>query len=151
MPKSKPPRKKVRTPSADRSKSNNIMNDLQTIDRECQNMLAETAKFSPYLTNRELVEAGDVEQIHDNSKILSRDTMQMKTELDNIRASVPKRIHTDNPNHVMKGLSIGERYNEWQEKYQRAVLPTLERLGDLLKAAAENLGKKEEGKVDDNA
>lgn len=154
MPKSKPPRKKIRTPEKTRPtkrNGNTVVDDLKTIDRECQNMLGETAKFSPYLTNRSLVEAGDVEQIHDNSKILSRDTMQMKEELDVIRNQVPKNIHTDNPSHVMKGLSVGEQYNEWQEKYQRAILPTLERLGDLLKVAAENMKTNDEVKVDDNA
>lgn len=151
MPKSQAPRKRTKSPEKPKSDSNRIMDDLQSIDRECQNMLNETAKFSPYLTNRKLVEAGDIEQIHDNSKILSRDTIQMKADLDVIRASIPKRIHPDKPSHVMKGLNIGDQYNEWQEKYQRAVLPTLERLGDLLKDAAAKLDTKEEVKSDDNA
>lgn len=151
MPKSQAPRKRVKSPAKKRDDNNQIMEDLKSIDKECQNMLNETAKFSPYLTNRELVESGNVEQIHDNSKILSRDTLQMKADLDAIRESIPKNIYPDNPNHVMKGLNIGDRYNEWQEKYQRAVLPTLERLGDLLKEAAGNMEKKEEVQSDDNA
>jgi hypothetical protein len=151
MPKSQAPRKRVKSPEKPKVNKNQIMDDLKSIDSECQSMLSETARFSPYLTNRDLVEAGDIEQIHDNSKILSRDTMQMKAELDSIREATPKRIHPDNPNHVMKGLSIGDRYNEWQEKYQRAILPTLERLGDLLKDAALKLDQKKEVKSDDNA
>jgi len=151
MPKSKPPRKKVRTPVPS-TKQNTIMDDLMSIDRECRNMLAETARFSPYLTNRTLVQAGDVEQIHDNSKILARDTMQMCRELDAIRADIPKRIYPDRPSHVMRGLSIGDRYTEWREKYERAILPTLERLGTLFKDAAENLNAQtKETVADDNA
>lgn len=160
MPKSQAPRKTVRTAPKSKKKSNQIMDDLMSIDRECENMLAGTAKFSPYLVNRDLVEAGQTEKIHDNAKILARDVMTMKSELDAIRSKLPKRIHTDNPTHVMRGMEIGEDYNSWQEKYSRAVLPTLERLGELFKEAAEVLGKKndpdaaeiiEEVKTDDNA
>ena len=160
MPKSQAPRKAARTEPKPKKKGNQIMDDLMSIDKECENMLAETAKFSPYLVNRELVNAGQTEKIHDNAKILARDVMTMKSELDHIRTTLPKRIHTDNPSHVMKGMKIGESYNAWQEKYSRAVLPTLSRLGELFKEAADELGKQnspdidtstDEVKTDDNA
>lgn len=141
MPKSQAPRKTARSEPKTKKKSNQIMDDLVSIDQECETMLAHTAKFSPYLVNRDLVEAGQTEKIHDNAKILARDVMVMKTELDTIRAKFPKRIHTDNPTHVIRGMEIGEDYNAWQEKYSRAVLPTLERLGDLFKDAAESYHK----------
>lgn len=152
MPKSQPPRKTARKNVPSKKKSNQIMDDLMSIDRECEKMLGHTAKFSPYLVNRELVEAGETEKIHDNAKILARDVIVMKQELDDIRATMPKRIHTDNPSHVIRGMEIGEKYNAWQEKYSRAVLPTLERLGELFKEAAAEHGKiTEEKKTDDNA
>ena len=152
MPQSKPPRKRTPAKKSTKADQNDIMADLDRAYSECYSMLSETAKFAPYLTTKELVEAGDVEQTHDNSKILSRDTIQMRSELDAIRADTPKKINSNNPNHLVRGLSIGDRYQEWQEKYQRAILPTLERLGDLLKDAAGNLdATKQEEKVDDNA
>lgn len=136
MPKSQAPRKTARSEPKTKKKTNQILDDLKSIDRECETMLAHTAKFSPYLVNRGLVEAGETEKIHDNAKILARDVIAMKNELDDIRAKFPKRIHTDNPTHVIRGMEIGESYNAWQEKYSRAVLPTLERLGELFKDAA---------------
>jgi hypothetical protein len=159
MPKSQAPRKSARSEPKPKKKNNQIMDDLMSIDKECEKMLGQTAKFSPYLVNRDLVEAGQTEKIHDNAKILARDVMSMKVELDEIRVKLPKRIHTDNPSHVMRGMEIGEAYNAWQEKYSRAILPTLERLGELFKEAAETLGKNadsdaaeiiEEVKSDDN-
>ena len=147
MPKSQAPRKTARSEPKTKKKSNQIMDDLMSIDKECENMLGHTAKFSPYLVNRDLVEAGQTEKIHDNAKILARDVMTMKDELTAIRVKMPKRIHTDNPTHVMRGMEIGEDYNAWQEKYTRAILPTLERLGDLFEEAANVIGKNTDSDV----
>jgi hypothetical protein len=126
------------------------MNDLKRMDSECQNMLKETARFSPYLTNRELVEAGDIEQINNNASILSKDTMQLRKELDDIRLKIPKQLNPNKTDDVMLGLQLGEKYSTWQESYERAVLPTIQRLADLFKKAAVNLSGKEESSSEAN-
>lgn len=141
MPKSKPPRKKSSPGVYSKPSKNSIMKDLNRLDAECERMLEATAQFAPYLTNRELVAAGDYEKINDNASILARDTVQLKGQLDAIRADKPKRLNPEYPNDVMAGLSIGERYSEWQDNYERAVLPTVERLSALLKDASDQLGK----------
>lgn len=143
MPKSKSPRKKTSPGVYRKPSKNSIMKDLHELDKACEEMLASTAQFAPYLVNRELVEAGDVEKIENNAKILTRDTIQLKTELSEIRREIPKKLNPEKPDDVMKGLSLGEKYNTWQENYQRAVLPTVQRLGDLFQDAAEQLKAKQ--------
>lgn len=139
MPKSQPPRRKSSPGVQKKHVKNDIMDDLQRMDTECQNMLKETARFSPFLTNRALVEAGDLEQINNNASILSKDTMQLRTELDHIRKHIPKQLNPDITDDVMLGLQLGEEYRTWQESYERAVIPTITRLGELFKKAAESL------------
>lgn len=139
MPKSQPPRKKSSPGVQRKPTKSGIMNDLKHMDTECQNMLKETARFSPYLTNRELVAAGDYEQINNNASILSKDIMQLRNELDDIRKQIPKQLNPNHTDDVMKGLQLGEQYSSWQESYQRAVLPTIERLADLFTKASANL------------
>jgi GTPase SAR1 family protein len=152
MPVSKPPRKKQPSPpsanGARKPKKDEIMRDLRRLDRECQEMLTQTARFSPFLTNRELCEAGDIEAIENNAKILSRDTIELRNQLDAIRADIPRSLNPNKTDDVMKGLELGERFSEWQEKYQRAVLPTVERLGTLFEDAGKNLNDK---RAEDNA
>lgn len=142
MPKSKTPRKKSSPGVQKKPTKGSIMKDLERLDTECQKMLAETAKFSPYLTNRDLVAAGDYEQINNNASILSKDTIQLRNELDDIRKQIPKKLDPNKTDDVMKGLQLGEQYSSWQESYERAVLPTIQRLGELFKKAAENLNGK---------
>lgn len=107
MPKSKSPRKKTSPGVYRKPSKNSIMKDLHELDKACEEMLASTAQFAPYLVNRELVEAGDVEKIENNAKILTRDTIQLKTELSEIRREIPKKLNPEKPDDVMKGLSLG--------------------------------------------
>jgi hypothetical protein len=144
MPKSKPPRKKTSPGVYTKPSKNSIMKDLRELDNACEEMLSATAEFAPYLVNRDLVEAGDVEKIENNAKILTRDTVQLKTDLTSIRREVPTKLNPEKTDDVMLGLSIGEKYNSWQENYQRAVLPTVLRLSELFKAAAVRLKEKKE-------
>lgn len=147
MPKSDPPRKKSSPGVYRKPSKNSIMKDLNRLDAACDNMLDATAQFAPYLIDRELVSSGDIEKINDNASILARDTIQLKTQLTEIRRQRPKRLNPEYPNDVMAGLSIGERYSEWQEQYERAVVPTIERLSALIKEASENLAKKKATQV----
>lgn len=146
MPVSKPPRKKkpVKLPEA----KTNTLSELKELQGNCYAMLAATAQFSPYLRNQELVNAGDIEAISSYSKILTRDIVQMRTELDNLVGNTPKKLNPHNGDDMMKGLMLGESYTHWIEKYERVISPTIMALKDLLVDAGNAL-KEQTGKTVD--
>lgn len=140
-PVSEKPRKRKPQKKASPNKRNraNIMDELSSLHAACMSMLQNTARFAQLLTNKELVDAGDMEQIRDSSTILSNDMLRFRNQLDKIQASTPKKINPNNPTDVMAGLNVGAEYNNWQETYNRAMTPTIDRLSRLLEEASQNL------------
>jgi hypothetical protein len=118
-----------------------LARELKDMDLASVKMIEQTAKFAPYLVNKELVAAGDSEQIQNNSSILSRDMIQMKLELNKIRADTPDNLNVKDSEHVMVGLRLGELYSQWHDKYEAVILPTVICLGELFTAAATELEK----------
>ena len=115
-----------------------ILNDLNELDRKCQNMIAHAAELTPYLQNKELVNAGDKEQISTQAQILSRDLKNIRHELELIRAARPRDIDPEDPEDISLTLDIGQRYENWQNRYLEVLMPTITRLNDLLIEANEN-------------
>lgn len=137
MPVSQAPRKKK--PGKARNPKTTTMKELKDLQANCYAMLAATAQFSPYLRNQALVNAGDIESISNYSKILSRDIVQMRTELDNLIGNTPAKLNANDGEDMMKGLMLGESYAHWIEKYERVIAPTIQSLTSLLVDAANNL------------
>ena len=101
-------------------------------------MIAHAAELTPYLQNKELVNAGDKEQISTQAQILSRDLKNIRHELELIRAARPRDIDPEDPEDISLTLDIGQRYENWQNRYLEVLMPTITRLNDLLIEANEN-------------
>lgn len=139
MPKSQKPSRKKKPQTARLNAQNPIMRDLLSIDTECRALLAQTSRIAPFLMSKELVLAGDVQKINDHAQILSRDMASMKDELETIRSSIPANINPSRPRDVTLGVNLGMQYQEWQDRYQRSVIPTINVLTELFAEAAKVL------------
>lgn len=117
--------------------------ELRAINRRCQAMLYETTKIHPYLTNNDLVNAGDTQRITALAQMLSNDVAQLSQELHTIE----KRLPLDQGSQAIQEydhmvlLSIGDEYNNWQDRFIGNVIPTFQELKVLLQEAAETLNE----------
>lgn len=115
-----------------------IRQQLKELDRACLDLLQHPAQLSSYLMDQELIAYGNYQQIEQQAKVMANDLAEFKDQLDGIRACVPSDLDIEDPEDIRKGLEISEWYQDWQDRYQRTVLPIVYDLIQLLQTAGEN-------------
>lgn len=117
-----------------KKKKTTLLDDLHEVHRSCQDMIRTTGAISLLVKNEVLVKAGNEESIVDHLKILARDLEAMSKELAIIKDDIPGILNDKDPSHLMLGLSLGQRFQEWQLNFDRLLTPTEDLIRSLLDA-----------------
>jgi hypothetical protein len=117
--------------------------ELRQISRRCHAMLYETTKIRPFLSDRELIQAGDSERISSLAQMLSKDISQLTNELRAIEGRLPldKGAEALKEYDAMKLIAIGDEFNSWQDRFIGTVIPTFQDLVEQIQAAAAQLDR----------
>lgn len=147
MPKSrntrikKRPMKKPKETTVTKNHLDDTVKHLEQLDADCRVMLQSAAKVTPLLSHRELIEAGDIERIHDQAKIFNDDMTRMYAGIQLMTMRLPDQIKLGDNDHLGRALGLSQEYHEWIDRFSAVVIPTVHRLMELLSAAADNLIK----------
>jgi len=101
--------------------------DLERVYLECRALSVTPAQVLPLLKDStKLAKVKNPAALVDRAKVLSKDVAHYNERLESIHTKhAGQNGSSDDPDTLMKALSIGEEYQEWLQAFQTVVMPVV--------------------------
>ena len=106
---------------------NSCWDDLNTIYSSCIQLLQKHENISVYASNKEIIdEIVDKNTLISNIRLLASDLNKLSSELQEIHNQhADKSGGTNDPDEVMRSITIYEQYSLFMERHDAVVMPTI--------------------------
>lgn len=126
--------KKPRNTKKPAPKTNACWDELNQLNQRTVEMVAVTARSSSIFRDKEaLSKVVNVSELYVQGELLLRDLNELNLRVNAIKA---KHVNctggTNDPDQNMVAIQIGTEYNQWMEDYLAVIIPTVNRIDELI-------------------